>query len=295
MLRTVLAAAMLACLNFTPTLVVAQASSDVVIGQRLSMHSKILKEDRRYMVYLPQSYYTTDAAERRYPVVYLLDGGAHFNATTGIIHHLSSYTSAVRRIPEMIVVALPNTRRTRDLTPTHTTSGPYSEGSGGSEAFLRFISDELIPHIDSKYRTSPERTLAGHSLGGLFALCVFLEQPELFRNYIAIDPSLWWDNQLLVRRIAERPIRKLSTPASIFIAQANSPESEYSDLSLKTQHETGIQRFRTLLEQQQIALLRVRYAFFEDETHLSVPLMAIYRGLLFANEGYAPPSVQASK
>jgi predicted alpha/beta superfamily hydrolase len=202
---------------------------------------------------------------------------------TGVVHHLSSYSSAVQRIPEMIVVALVNTKRSRNFTPTHMTSGPYSENSGGAVAFLRFMKEELIPQIESRYRASPERTLVGHSLGGLLALDAYVEQPELFRNYIAIDPSLWWDDQILIKRLRQQPTWHFSAPVSVFIAMANNVEN-------KKPHETAIQQFRSTLERRKSAPLRVQYQYFADETHLSVPLIAIYRGLLFAYDGYDKPA-----
>jgi uncharacterized protein len=260
---------------------VAQVSQPIVLGERLEIQSEVLKQNRPYLVYLPPSYTAEGASSRRFPVIYLLDGGAHFNAATGVVHHLSSPNSGVSRIPEMLVVAIPNMGRTHNLTPTHVTSGPYSENSGGAADFLRFLREELIPQIDARYRTTAERTLVGHSLAGLFALTVFLDQPETFDHYIAIEPSLWWDDQLLVRRLSEQPVRTFGRRISVFIAQANSPASEYQDLQLKKQHESGIRRFSKLLAKRQDVSLRTGYEFFPDETHVSAPLMGIYRGLLF--------------
>lgn len=223
-----------------------------------------------------------------YPVLYLLDGRAHFNALTGIVHHLSSDSSAVWRIPEMIVVAPTNTKRTRDLTPTHVTSGPYSQDSGGAATFVRFMQEELIPKIESTYRVLPERTLVGHSLGGLFVLSAFIERPALFRHYIAIDPSLWWDDQVLVKRLRQQPASQIMSPVSIFIATASS-RVDRSEAAVKERHDDAIRQFESILERRKGGPLRVQSRYFDDETHLSVPLVAIYAGLLFAYEGYERP------
>lgn len=258
----------------------AQDSQPIVLGQRLSIHSAILKQDRPCLVYLPPSYSAEESA-KRYPVMYLLDGGAHFNAATGVVHHLSSPNSGVGRIPEMIIVALPNMGRTHDLTPTHVDHGPFSENSGGAADFLRFLREELFPAIAERYRLSDERTLVGHSLGGLFALHVFLEEPAAFDHYIAIEPSLWWDSQLLVHRLSAQPIRTFGRPITVFIAQANSPAEDYDDLEIKKQHESAIRTFSKLLSKRQNSSLRAGYEFFRDETHVSSPLLGMYRGLLF--------------
>lgn len=210
----------IACLSCNAA---AQDSQPIVLGQRFSIRSEVLQQDRPYWVYLPPSYSAEDNA-KRFPVMYLLDGGAHFNAATGVVHHLSSPNSGVGRIPEMIIVALPNMGRTHNLTPTHVTSGPYSENSGGAADFLRFLREELFPTIAARYKTTDERMLVGHSLAGLFALNVFLEAPETFDHYIAIEPSLWWDSQLLVQRLSRQSARTFGRPVTVFIAQATHPQ-----------------------------------------------------------------------
>ncbi|TFH66787.1 MAG: alpha/beta hydrolase [Gemmatimonadales bacterium] len=101
----------------------------------------------------------------------------------------------------MIVVAIPNTGdRTRDLTPASETehAGTGFPTAGGADRFLGFLADELIPHIDSTYRTETFRVLVGHSIGGLFATHALLTRPDLFRGYVAISPILWWNRKSLV-------------------------------------------------------------------------------------------------
>jgi predicted alpha/beta superfamily hydrolase len=264
---------------------IARAESDpeaIVLARKFMVHSDVLNEDRSYWVSLPADYELSAAAGRKYPVLYLLDGIAHLNVVSGTVHHLSSYTSGVQMIPGMIVVALVNTHRSRDFTPTHMSAGPYSQDSGGARAFLRFMKEELVPEIESHYRASSERTLVGHSLGGLLALCAFVDQPELFRNYIAIDPSLWWDNEALIKRFRLQPARKFSEPIHVFVAMAN-------DGVNKRPHEHAIHGFESILKTRANDSLRVQYRYFADETHLSVPLIAVYYGLRFAYGGYQKP------
>lgn len=69
---------------------------------------------------------------------------------------------------------------------------------GGAANFMRFFGEELIPHIDSTFRTHDYRMLVGHSFGGLFAVHALVHDPDLFDAYIAISPSLQWDEQMLV-------------------------------------------------------------------------------------------------
>src|SRR5690242_9460625 len=110
------AAILLCLLALVSHAVAAQESAQqIAIGQKFTLHSEVLKEDRPYWIYLPPSYNDSQLGKARYPVVYLLDGNAYFHAGTGVVQHLA----AVNRIPDMIVVGIPNTVRTRDMTPTH--------------------------------------------------------------------------------------------------------------------------------------------------------------------------------
>ena len=95
--------------------------------------------------------------------------------------------------PDIIVVGIPNTDRSIDLTPTHVVDAPDDSTSGGGENFISFIEKELMPFIDNKYPTEPYKILAGHSSGGLEVMQAFAHHTNLFNSYIAIDPSIWWD------------------------------------------------------------------------------------------------------
>lgn len=155
----------------------------------------VFGEQRSFIVGLPASYEFSDT---RYPVLYLLDGSQHFHYTTGI----TTFLSANQFIPQMIVIAVNNTDRRRDLTPP--SQVPAEQQSmpthGGADNFRRFLADELIPWVDQKYRTHPYKVLSGHSLGGLFAVHTLATQPDLFNAYIAISPSMQWNAQHLVKQ-----------------------------------------------------------------------------------------------
>jgi predicted alpha/beta superfamily hydrolase len=118
-----------------------------------------------------------------------------------------------------------------------------------------------------------------------------LEKPNLFGAYIASDPSLWWDNNLLARKLSAGRRTPSGMTVRVFIAQANTPDSVPGEHDA---HKAGIAAFRTAMEKQRPPALWL-YRYFDDETHFSVPLQAIYRGLLFVNDGYipAPPPTSA--
>lgn len=139
-------------------------AKQLVSATQFTIRSEILKEARVVLIYVPDTYGLESARQKRYPVLYLLDGRAYFEVTTGIAHHLGSWNAAVQRIPDLIVVAIQNTKRSRDMTPTHMTEGPYSSDSGGAATFRRFLERELMPAVDKQFRSSEERILVGHSV-----------------------------------------------------------------------------------------------------------------------------------
>jgi len=261
-------------------------AKQVTSATQFTIRSEILNETRVVLVYVPDTYGRQATRQKRYPVLYLLDGRAYFDATIGIAHHLGSWNAAVQWIPDLIVVAIQNTKRPRDMTPTRMAEGPYSSGSGGAAAFRNFLKSELMPAVDMQFRTTGERILVGHSLAGLFVLDTLLEEPDLFEAYIASDPSLWWDDNLLARKLSARSGTPLGTSVRLYIAQANTPDSTPGEHDA---HKAGITAFRRALETAK-SPVQYSYHYFEDENHFSVPLQAIYRGLLFAYEGYKSPA-----
>ncbi len=127
-----------------------QKTQDIIIGKKYSLTSKILDEERPYWLYLPESYNDTTHTPQHYPVLYLLDGDAHFHSASGVVQFMSAGINGNIQIPELIVVALPHIDRTKDLSPTHSNVFPdgkesaFLETSGGGDRFLQFIREELF-------------------------------------------------------------------------------------------------------------------------------------------------------
>ncbi len=150
-----------------------RSQEDICIGKELVLYSTVLQEDRSYWIHLPE-HYNMDT-KQRYPVVYLLDGDSFFHSLVGIRKTLASGRG--KYLPPCIIVGVLNTDRTRDFTPTASAAGRDGKISidaipqgGGSEAFSKFLTEELRPAIDSAYRTNGWNMLIGHSYAGLFTL-----------------------------------------------------------------------------------------------------------------------------
>ena len=150
--------------------------------------SAVLNEERSVVVQLPKSYQSEP--NKVYPVIYRLDGAGNIPLASTVIERLQNDN----RAPEVIIVAIENTNRLRDLYPTvnKEPQGPVGEG-GGAAKFLAFFEQELIPFINKNYRTYDFRVIAGASAGGVFALYTLQANPELFQAHIAYSPAVWWN------------------------------------------------------------------------------------------------------
>jgi len=161
---------------------------EISVAQRYEMCSEVLDETRSYNVYLPPSYLTH--LQAKYPVVYLMDGDYNFYHTVGLIEQLAGISG---KIPEMIVVGVADNGHSNyinNCTPNEKTNNP----DGQSGKFLNHLTTELRNEINSNFRTADYNVLIGHSLGGLFVVNALLSEPTSFNAYIAISPSLWWDD-----------------------------------------------------------------------------------------------------
>ena len=273
-----------------PAAAQAQGRYPLTIGTRDSIQSGVLKEKRRYLVYTPPSYSDTLFAPQRYPVLYLLDGDAHFHSVTGLIQILGTGINGTYAVPEMLVVAIPNTDRTRDMTPTKVEKGfdgkpaPGLRTSGGMANFLSFIKSELIPHIDSSYRTTPYRIFVGHSLGGITVINALYTIPETFNAYVAIDPSLWWDDKVLLKPTKDLIAKSDYTHKVLYLGQANTLNPD--DTSSANQHFNAMLQFNSVVESYNTSGLRYGYKYYGNDDHGSVPLITEYDALRFIFDGY---------
>ena len=275
----------------------AQTDNKIVIGKVDSVYSTILKEQRKVWVYVPNMNTGMQSASQRYPVVYLLDGEGHFQSVVGMIQQLSQVNGNTV-VPEMIVVGIPNTDRTRDLTPTHIVSDPpmmdsnSSKTSGGGENFVSFIEKELMQHIDSAYSTEPYRVLVGHSFGGLTVMNVLTNHTKLFNAYIAIDPSMWYDKERFLDATEKKLLEKKYDSIRLFVGIANTmPEGMTID-KLKKDTTTDTRHIRSILALDKFLKANsqngLKYAskYYGDDDHSSVPLISEYDGLRFIFDYY---------
>ena len=244
----------------------------------LKLKSAVLGEERTVLVRTPVGYETNNI---RYPVLYMTDGDAHMGHTAGTIDFLTRNG----RMSDLIVVGVTNTDRTRDLTPVKSTiknaAGELQfPTSGGSDNFLKFFETELIPEIEKQYRVQPYRVLAGHSLGGLFAIHAMITKPGLFNSYVAVSPSLQWENGETLKRAEDfLKNQKEMKNVTLFVSLGN----EQGGIA------ENFQKFRELLAKTSIKGFESQAELMTDEDHGTVVLRSHYFGLRKVYEGWQPP------
>lgn len=265
-----------------------KAQEKLTIGEKQTLFSKVLHENREVWVHLPKTYNDTAINPAKYPVIYLLDAENNFEYYAGLTDFIARTPYA--DIPECIVVGIKNTARTRNLTPTKSQKkSPVNPSltlfadSGGSENFVKFIQEELKPFISKNYRIQEYSVLVGHSFGGLFAINVFLTHPEYFNAYVANDPSLWWDNEVTISRTKKYLEKNKKFPAnkSLYVSQADNEEQQKNWNSDMTQ---AIEKFKEIVENN--GTLNYRHRFFEGETHGTVSYPGNYEALKFIFKGF---------
>jgi len=255
----------------------------IEIGIIDSLHSKILNEVQEIWVHVPSRPKEHEVfAPKRYPVVYVLDGDWHFRSVAGMVSFLSTdFENGAGTTPEMIVVGIISKNRTRDLTPTNITKlwngkeERYLRQSGGGEKFLNYIENELIPYIDSHYPTEPYRMLIRHSFGGLFAVNTLITKPKLFNSYGIIDPSLWWDDKLLLRKVVSPLQHGEFTGKKLFVGIADTV-LVLKDSGGNRAHISANNEFIQMLEKKKSSGFTFDWKYYQKENHATVPFKAEY-------------------
>jgi predicted alpha/beta superfamily hydrolase len=240
-----------------------------------SIYSKILKEVRTLEIVLPSTYHPDQAAKTG--VMYVTDGEWNTNIASDIQEFLE-----IQFIPRHIIVGIDDAPRGkgnlrfRDLTPSHPAGDNPLSGSGGGEAFLTFITKELMPYINNKYANDNKNILFGASLGGLFGMYALLKEPNAFSAYILADPSFWWDDHWMMKMAKDKLNSLPDTSKFLFFAgRTGKPLTGMGDLAMDS-----------VLKDQAKNTLHWKSVAYSDETHNSMIFRTLYDGLKYMYWGY---------
>lgn len=283
-------------LLFLSQLSLAQVDQNQIYLQKTgildSLYSEILNESRKIYIQLPFGF--DPSKNQKYPVAYILDGEVFLPTVNEIQNYYSGGFT-----PEMALVGIvsgPN--RVRDLTPSKINSKygmPFNQENGEADTFRRFLQKELIPFIESKYPVTSYRSLIGHSYGGLFTIATLIEQPDLFANYLAIDPSLDWDNQKLLKSAKEQLGNHNYQNKALFLSLSGQLHMQNSEITINNvmQDSTDFTlfarsniNFRNLLQDNAADGLAFDWKFYPNDIHGTVPLPSIMDGMISIFEWY---------
>jgi len=257
----------------TPRLAVAQDVS-VKLGVARTLHSTLLNEDRRVLVHLPAGYETSG---KSYPVLYLLDG------TPAFLLEMIAITNRLRNdrsAPEMIIVAIENVDRNRDMMPVVAKGYP---GPPRAEAFLGFLEKELAPEIDKTYRTAQPRILQGKSLSGLFTIYALLARPSAFDAYVACSAGWFAENDEYFSTLRRRAFATVESFSRRRVFMANSLRDQYDpDQAIHRQ----MIEFSRVVKDKLGDAMSYRYQTYQDYPH--VPFPCPYDGLRFVTADQKP-------
>ena len=260
-------------LLLTGELLADSTSAPLVIGETFKIESKALTETRRINVYLPPSYAT--AKERAFPVLYMPDGGLaeDFLHVAGLVQ----VGAGNETMQPFILVGIENTERRRDMTgPTENAKDKaIAPRVGGSAAFRQFVRTELMPEVKRRYRTTAEKAAVGESLAGLWVVETFLLEPDLFDNYIAFDPSLWWNDEHLLKIAPEKLSQGGRSGKTLYFAAS----SDMGDLG---------ERFADVLRKNAPADVRWHFEKMPEEKHSTIYHPAALRAFRYLFPPHQP-------
>lgn len=260
---------------YSPTLAQTDGQ-DFVIGKFRTLDSKILGEQRRVWVHLPDGY---ERSKNQYPVLYKCDAIDYrmFASRVGDL-----FLPVLRgQTPQVILVSIENTDRNRDMYPV---KGNKPDITPGADKFLGFIKEELIPFIEKEYRANGYRILMGESNSAMFAIYALLENPQLFNGYIASSPELDYFFEYFKDLARFSFISKDFSRRNLFMIHGENDNPRVLRSTPK---------FVDILKQHESLNLRWKLEVLVNEGH--VPPSSMVKGLIYVFDGYKMPAEIAEK
>ena len=226
--------------------------------------SKVIGRGFHIYVRLPEGYGDTD---RRYPTVYLLDGGNTFPMLAPYYHYLNFG----EEVPDMIVIGISygsdNFENGNFRSTDYTAPSDAREYWGGAESFQAFLRDELFLLVEREYRSNASRRIIfGHSIGGQFVLYTALTQPKLFWGHIASNPAL---HRNLPFFLAEHADYGGPTQSKLLVASGTEDDPVFREPAL-----AWIQHWKERHGPWQMKTIDL-----EGHSHMSAPPAAFRQGL----------------
>jgi len=240
--------------------------SNSVLSQEVFIKSKAFNQDRKIFVSLPEHYDETTVG---YPVIYVLDGQILFNFSRGLYQYNSD------KYPPAIIVGIEQVNRDYELVEQH--EGDTEDINMYSQ-FSEFFLNELMPYIDSAYRTNSIKIFIGHSHGGLFLLNKMVEHADI-NNCICISPTVWMNDYAILERFKSFSPAK-NTNYKLYLGYG---ENDFKAIS------NGILKLSEVINRDSSKKLSLVTNMYGDEDHNSAILIGMRKGLDYFFKDYIFP------
>lgn len=243
--------------------------------------------DYQIYVSLPPGY---DAnPDKRYPVVYVTDADYGFPMLRLIGRRMNG---AGPKVDEFILVGLSYAvgedtmaSRRRDYTPSErgASDAPAGAVHGQGLVYRDYLRDAVLPYVDGKWRTLPDRRIyVGHSYGGLLGAQILLTQPEMFSGYLLGSPSFWFDRKHLIKAAPALLDAHRNIDADVYMYVGEFEALRLGDRRYMQEVDMVADNatFADMLVARNYPGLELNAEVLDGEDHLSVAPRGFTRGLL---------------
>jgi len=241
------------------------------------LYAEAIKDSFNISVQLPEKYY--EKPDEKYPTVYVLDANFYFPMLAEVV---KQYETA-GLLPPMILVGIGyqsfaemDSLRVRDYLYPAGIPSDEMKTPGGGKNFNDFITKQLIPHIDTRFRTQAQhRSLLGHSFGGYFTLYALLNQlssnTSAFDNIASASPSLWYNNYYLNQLTEALKTRKSTNHLTVFLSAGGKEDLQWNIEPVK--------KLSQSIAEVKAPDVNLQYSIYNDLDHMDTALITFIKAL----------------
>ena len=255
----------------------AENSNRQLLKHEHHLYSEAVKDSFNISVQLPEKYY--EKPDEKYPTVYVVDANFYFPMLAEVV---KQYETA-GLLPPMILVgigyqsfAAMDSLRIRDYLYPAAMPSDEMKTPGGGKNFNEFITKQLIPHIDTRFRTQTQhRALLGHSFGGYFTLYALLNQlnanTTTFANIASASPSLWYNNYYLNQLTEAIKTRKSNNHLKVFMSAGSKEDMQWNIDPVK--------KLSKNIAELKAPDVNLQYSIYNDLDHMDTALITFIKAL----------------
>ncbi len=253
-----------------------KSENSLKLSNDFTAYSKSIKDTFHISVQLPLEY--KEQPNKHYPVIVLTDANFYYPMLAPVLHQYEKGGL----LPPLILVGigyksfkLMDSIRVRDYLYPKAIPSDEMKAPGGGLSFYQFITNELLPKIDSNYRTeNKNRALLGHSFGGYFSLYALLEQLNQkrhdFKGFVSASPSLWYNNNYLFQ--LPKKLKTTQDSLNLFLSVGN----------IETPEEWTVQPLKNISKQlisENPKNIKLNTEIYNHLDHMDVGLISFIRSL----------------